>query len=320
MRHTPSVIGNSIPKTAREVTEHRRSRHGALHDPSDLGDRRLCRRALRDERARVAVAAVGAVSTSRSELPAHPGEAGKGLRPGTNRLCRGAPSPPGPCGVISAALRVVAEPEAVDAARRERDHVLRRRAELHAGEIRIHVHPEDRRVDRVLELARRGLSSSLAITAALGSPCAISSAMFGPESTATGRSRTSVESRSPVAGSRPFVRQSTAPSPRAAPRRPRRRRGSGRRGRRGLRSSRAPRDRQRRDVRQVDVGQVARDCGRSRRSPRACSGSRQTSVTSCSRSASRRAKAVPHEPPPTTAAFTGPNATLEGGAPSRPSH
>ena len=48
--------------------------------------------------------------------------------------------------------------------------------------------------------------SSPAITAAAGSPREISSAMFGPESTATGRSSTSVESRLPVAGSRPFVR------------------------------------------------------------------------------------------------------------------
>ena len=37
----------------------------------------------------------------------------------------------------------------------------------------------------------------------------ISSAMFGPESTATGRFPTSVERRAPVAGSRPFVRLST---------------------------------------------------------------------------------------------------------------
>ena len=37
--------------------------------------------------------------------------------------------------------------------------------------------------------------------------------MFGPESTATGRSPTSVESRAPVAGSRPFVRLSTGDEP-----------------------------------------------------------------------------------------------------------
>src|SRR5579859_2880644 len=55
--------------------------------------------------------------------------------------------------------------------------------------------------------------SSLAITAAVGKPIAISSAMFGPERTATGRSRTQAERRSPVAGSRPFVRLSTGATP-----------------------------------------------------------------------------------------------------------
>jgi hypothetical protein len=51
------------------------------------------------------------------------------------------------------------------------------------------------------------------MTAAVGRPRAISSAMFGPERTATGRSRTRVESRSPVSGSSPFVRLSTGASP-----------------------------------------------------------------------------------------------------------
>src|SRR5664279_3246015 len=55
--------------------------------------------------------------------------------------------------------------------------------------------------------------SSLAITAAVGRPAAISVARFGPERTATPRPRTVVESRSPVAGSRPFVRLSTGASP-----------------------------------------------------------------------------------------------------------
>jgi hypothetical protein len=58
--------------------------------------------------------------------------------------------------------------------------------------------------------------SSLAITAAAGSSRAISSAMFGPESTATGRPCTRVESRSPVAGWRPFVSESTGASPGSA--------------------------------------------------------------------------------------------------------
>jgi hypothetical protein len=37
--------------------------------------------------------------------------------------------------------------------------------------------------------------------------------MFGPERTATGRPCTRVDSRSPVAGSRPFTRLSTGESP-----------------------------------------------------------------------------------------------------------
>ena len=40
-------------------------------------------------------------------------------------------------------LRVVAEAEPVDAAGRERDHVLRRGAELDADEVGVHVDAED---------------------------------------------------------------------------------------------------------------------------------------------------------------------------------
>ncbi len=61
------------------------------------------------------------------------------------------------------------------------------------------------------------LWSSLEITAAAGRPATISSAMFGPESTATGRPRTSVESRSPVEGSSPFVSERIGDSPGSAP-------------------------------------------------------------------------------------------------------
>src|SRR3954454_2478561 len=46
--------------------------------------------------------------------------------------------------------------------------------------------------------------SGLATTAAAGRPSAISSAKFGPESTATGRSRTSVERRSLATGVEPL--------------------------------------------------------------------------------------------------------------------
>ena len=54
-------------------------------------------------------------------------------------------------------LGVVAEPEAVDAAGRERHHVLRRRAELDPDEVGVEVDAEARRDDRVLELDRERL-------------------------------------------------------------------------------------------------------------------------------------------------------------------
>ena len=45
--------------------------------------------------------------------------------------------------MIRLAFGVVAEPEPVHAARRERDHVLRRGAELDADEVVVHVDAED---------------------------------------------------------------------------------------------------------------------------------------------------------------------------------
>ena len=55
--------------------------------------------------------------------------------------------------------------------------------------------------------------SALATTVAAGSPSPISSAWFGPERTATGRSRTSSERRRPLSGSSPFVSTSTGQRP-----------------------------------------------------------------------------------------------------------
>jgi hypothetical protein len=49
-------------------------------------------------------------------------------------------------------LRVVPQPEPVRPARSERDHVLRRRAQLDADDVVVHVDAEDDRVDRLLEL------------------------------------------------------------------------------------------------------------------------------------------------------------------------
>ena len=80
--------------------------------------------------------------------------------------------------------------------------------------------------------------------------------MFGPESTATGRSRTSVESRSPVAGSRPFVSESAAPPGGSAADDLREGAARERRGRRA--SAPAGTSLRGGDVAEVDVRQVAR--------------------------------------------------------------
>ena len=72
-----------------------------------------------------------------------------------------------------------------------------------------------RKTMELIASCRRSASSrsSLAITVADGSPCAISSAMFGPDSIATGRPGTRVDNRLPVPGSRPFVRISAGALP-----------------------------------------------------------------------------------------------------------
>src|SRR4029079_10744948 len=123
--------------------------------------------------------------------------------------------------------------------------------------------------------------------------------MFGPESTATGLSTTSVERRSPVAGSSPFVSDSTGASPGSAlTTSPKTALGTA-----TTISSAAP-------IGAASIVAAAtplrvqclRESGLRCVSSiaRACSASRQASVTSCSRFASTRANAVPHEPPPTT--------------------
>ena len=200
-------------------------------------------------------------------------------------------------------LRVVAEPEPVDAAGGERDHVLRRRAQLDADEVVVDVDAEGRRVDRVLELERERVVLARRSRPPSAAPRATSSAMFGPERTATGRPRTSVDSRSPVAGSSPFVRLSIGASPgigddvaEGAARhgdddeRPRRRT--------------APRRSSRRATPRGRPSSGSAGSARSRAIARACSASRQASETSCPRSRSSHANAVPHEPAPTTTAFT----------------
>ena len=144
--------------------------------------------------------------------------------------------------------------------------------------------------------------------------------MFGPESTATGRFVTSVDSRSPVAGSRPFVRL------RIGQRAGKRRDGLAERGARNRDDGevrlgdRRLGDRRRGDPVEIDVREVAR-VPPGRRDRRACSGSRQASVTSWPWSRRTTANAVPHEPPPTTtshahSAYSLLTKSIETGTPS----
>ena len=98
----------------------------------------------------MAVAGLGAAAAD--DEVADAGEAGERLRPRTRRLAE--PRHLGQPAGDERGLRVVAEPEAVDAAGRERDHVLRRGAQLDPDEIRIDVRAEEARVERVLKLAR----------------------------------------------------------------------------------------------------------------------------------------------------------------------
>src|SRR3954470_20159126 len=135
------------PEPVREIAEDRRGRQPLDH-LTDPRDRLVRGRALRDQLAGVAVPPVRAVAGD--DQVAHAGQAGERLGTGAVGLpqARHLGEAPGDQG----RLAVVAEAEPVDAAGRERDHVLRGRAELDAGEISVDVDAEDRRIDRVLEL------------------------------------------------------------------------------------------------------------------------------------------------------------------------
>ena len=85
----------------------------------------------RDQLARAAVAAVAAQHGD--DQVAHAGEAGERLGPRAARLAE--PRHLGEAARDQRRLGVVAEAEPVDAAGRERDHVLRSRAELHADQV-----------------------------------------------------------------------------------------------------------------------------------------------------------------------------------------
>ena len=198
--HTPFGDGELDLEAMREIPKDRR-RGQSLDDHADLGRRLLRARAARDELSRSPVPS-GRRPAGDDEV-AHPGEPRERVRAGAGRLGE-TPHLREPAR-DERGLRVVAEREAVRPAGGEGDDVLRRRAQLDAGDVVAHVDAEQDRVhrdlhpDRELEVVARDDGGRRQART-------ISSAMFGPESTATGLSRTSVESRAPVAGSRPFVR------------------------------------------------------------------------------------------------------------------
>src|SRR5581483_9017876 len=109
------------PEPPRQVAQDGRRRQ-PLHDLPDLGEGPLRRLAPRDQLPRPAVAP--ARVPARHDQVAHPGEARERLRVGAEPLAE-------PRHLDEAArherrLGVVAEPEPVDGARGQRDHVLRR--------------------------------------------------------------------------------------------------------------------------------------------------------------------------------------------------
>ena len=167
--------------------------------------------------------------TIRSPIPARPANvSGRAPHASPRRAISASPR------VISAALRVVAEAEAVDAAGGERDHVLRRRAELDAGHVGVHVDAEDRRVDRVLELG----GERLVVARDHGrARQAVGDLLGHVRPGEDGDRPVADERREPLAGRRvEALRQRERGTARAGARpRPRRRRGSARRARRGRR-------------------------------------------------------------------------------------
>ena len=158
-------------------------------------------------------------------------------------------------------LGVVAQREAVRPTGGERDDVLRRRAELDADDVVGHVDAEEDRVDRdlhaycELEVVARHDGRGREPARRSRRRC---SARRGRR---PGRSRTSVESRAPVAGSRPFVRLRTGASP-GSVRRPRRTRDSEPRRRRARRLQRERRRSSRRRSRRASP--LSRSAGSAR--------------------------------------------------------
>ena len=193
-----------------EIAEDGRRRQ-PFDDHPDLGAGLLRGRALGDELTGAPVPARR--RPARDDQVAHPRQPREGVRACACRL-REPPHLRNPAG-DERRLRVVPEAESVGPARGERDHVLGRRAQLHSHDVLVD-DAEDRRVQRELKPDRE-LEICACDDRGRREPLATSSAMFGPERTATGRPATSDDSRSPVLGSSPFVRLSTGEAPGSAP-------------------------------------------------------------------------------------------------------
>ena len=133
----------------RQIAQHRRGGQ-PFDDLADLRPGLVGGRAARDQLSGAAVAAERV--EARCDQIAHAGEARERLRLGSAGL-------PEPRHLDETTgdegrLRVVAEAEPVDGARREGDHVLRRAAELDPDHVAVDVDAERARVDRVLQAQR----------------------------------------------------------------------------------------------------------------------------------------------------------------------
>src|SRR5947208_5860864 len=151
LEHRADTLGDRQldPQPPGEVAQHRRRRQPLDH-LADLGQRLARRGTARHQLARAAIAAVR--MPARDDEVAHAGEARERVRVRAERLAQ--PRHLDEPARDQRRLRVVAEPEPVDRARCERDHVLRSRAELDADEIVVDVDAEREAAQLPLQQAR----------------------------------------------------------------------------------------------------------------------------------------------------------------------
>ncbi len=134
---TPSVIGSSTP-----MRRERSRSTGAVVSPSTTWP--ICAFASSADAPRAISSPARRLRPvgcqQRDDQVAHAGEPGERLRLGAERLAE--PRHLGEAARDQRRLRVVAEPEPVDAAGRERDHVLRGGADLDADQVGVDVDAE----------------------------------------------------------------------------------------------------------------------------------------------------------------------------------